>query len=238
VLICDEQDPERTDIYNISAQPYPVDPSWYVAFPTFLHRSAATDAPEYRGPNRGPVEGEFAGSRGGILWNRYDRGTYAATGMASPDKKNIVFMGTGLVMRGDEIWQYGTEFESEHGDSAARQKKTDGVIVRYVQRVDGFVALTAGNREGSCRTIPLRVTGDRLVLNLDTGALGELRVGIVDGNGQPIPGCGPNDGVSIQGNATGMPVTWKGGNLSKRKGKDVRLDFKLRRTKLYSFRFE
>jgi hypothetical protein len=183
VLQCDDRDPPRTDIYNLAAQPYPLDPRWYVAFPAFLRRSAATDAPGHKGSHRGPVEVQFAGSRDGIAWQRYDRAPYASPGVAAPEKKNMVFMGTGLVVRGGEIWHYGTEFESEHGDMAARHRKTDGVIVRWVQRVDGFVSANTGERAGRLRTAPVQITGDRLLLNLDTGALGELRVGLLDRDG-------------------------------------------------------
>lgn len=239
VLVCDEKDPSRTDIYNMAAQPYPIDPSWYVAFPAFLRRSAATDAVGYRGSHRGPVEVQFVGSRDGIAWQRYDRAAYAPPSVAAPDKKNMTFMGTGLVVRGGEIWTYGTEFQSEHGDMAARQKKTDGVIVRWVQRVDGFVSANTGNEEGRAQIVPVKVTGGKLLLNLDTGALGELRVGLAGSDGQPLAGFGVEQCDPIQINALGVAVTWAGkSDLSALKGQDVRLEFRSRRTKLYSFRFE
>jgi hypothetical protein len=239
VLQCDERDPARTDIYNLAAQPYPLDESWYVAFPAFLRRSAAADAPGYRGSHRGPVEVQFVGSRDGIVWQRYDRAPYARPGLAAPEKKNMVFMGTGLVVRGDEIWQYGTEFESEHGDVAARQKKTDGVIVRWVQRVDGFVSANTGDDEGTLRSAAVTVTGGNLLLNLDTGALGELRVALLDAAGRPIAGFEAVDCTPLQINSPGARVGWAASNdLASLRGRDVRLEFRSRRTKLYSFRFE
>lgn len=239
VLQCDAQDAARTDIYNLAAQPYPLDPNWYVGFPAFLRRSATTDAPGYRGSHKGPVEVQFAGSRDGIAWHRHDRAAYAPPGIAAPEKKNMTFMGTGLVVRGDEIWQYGTEFESEHGDMAARHKKTDGVIVRWVQRVDGFVSANTGASEGTLRTVPVRVSGEKLLLNLDTGALGELRVALLDAAGQPIAGFGAGECAPLQINATGATVTWAGGSaLAGLRGREVRLEFRSRRSRLYSFRFE
>lgn len=239
ILICDEKDPSRTDIYNMAAQPYPVDPSWYVGFPTFLRRSAQTDAPGWRGRHTGPAEIQFVGSDDSIAWHRYDRAAYAPPGVASPDKKNMTFMGTGLIVRGDEIWHYGTEFESVHGDVEARKKKTDGFVVRYVQRVDGFVSLDTGNREGSARTAPVKVTGRHLLLNLDTGALGEMRVGILDRDGKAIAGFGAADCDYVQHNSTGAVVAWTGkSELSALQGREVLLEFRSARTKLYSFRFE
>lgn len=239
ILACDERDPSRTDIYNMSAQPYALDPSWYVGFPTFLRRSAQTDAPGWKGRHMGPAEVQFVGSRDSSVWHRYDRTAYAPPGVANPAKKNMVFMSTGLVVRGDEIWQYGVEFESVHGDIEARKRKTDGFIVRYVQRVDGFVSLDTDNDGGRARTVPLKITGKSLLLNLDTGALGEMRVGLFDTNGRPLNGYAVDDCVPIEYNGTSAAVTWKGGaDLAVLIGREVAIEFRSTRTKLYSFRFK
>lgn len=148
-------------------------------------------------------------------------------------------MGTGLVVRGDEIWQYGTGFRTEHGDLPGRQQQTDGVIVRYVQRIDGFVSLDTGDVPGRTRTAPVTVTGRRLRLNLDPGALGELRVGLLDAEGNPLPGFSVDECDPLHRNETGATVTWDGrGDLGSLEGRAVRLAFISSRTKLYSFRFE
>ena len=239
ILVCDERDPSRTDIYNMSAQPYPLDPAWYVGFPTFLRRSAKTDAPGWKSRHMGPAEVQFAGSSDTMQWHRHDRRAYVSPGIASPEKKNMTFMGAGLIVRGDEIWQYGTEYESVHGDVEARLKKKDGVIVRYVQRVDGFVSLDTGNAVGTARTVPVRVTGKELRLNIDTGALGELRVGLRDAAGRSIAGFAAEECVPLEYNGTGAVVSWAGGaDLSALQGREVVVEFQSNRTKLYSFRFE
>lgn len=239
VLHCDDRDPPRTDIYNLAAQPYPLDPRWYVAFPAFLRRSAATDAPGHKGSHRGPVEVQFVGSRDGVAWQRYDRAPYASPGVAANEKKNMVFLGTGMVVRDGEIWHYGTEFESEHGDMAARHKKTDGTIVRWVQRVDGFVSANSGDSEGRLRTAPVKVTGARLRLNLDTGALGELRVALLDRDGNALPGFAAAQCDALQINSLGAVVSWAGQtDLAALRDREVSLEFRSTRTKLYSFRFE
>src|SRR4029077_9458170 len=134
------------------------------------------------------LEIQFTGSRDGVTWNRYDRTPYVRPGPADSESANMVFMGTGLIVRGDEIWQYGTGFRSQHGDREARQKQTDGVIYRYVQRVDGFVSLDFEAGGGRCITAPVKVDGARLLLNLDTGALGSLRLELLDADGNPLEG--------------------------------------------------
>ena len=40
VFATDANDPTNTDVYNISAQPYPLDPRWYVGFPSIFQPSA------------------------------------------------------------------------------------------------------------------------------------------------------------------------------------------------------
>lgn len=238
VFAADEKDASRTDVYTMVTQPYPLDPSWYVSFPAFFRRKDGSAKANYEGQKVGPVGTEFAGSRDGITWHRYDRMPYASLPIASPEKRNMIYMGYGLVVMGDEIWQYANEFESRHGDEPAREKKQDGVIVRYVQRVDGFVSLAAGNTEGMGRTVPVRVAGAKLLLNVDTGALGEIQVGLLDENGRAIEGFALTDCPPVQHNGTGVEVTWPKGDLATLKGRSVCLEIKMRRTKLYSFRFE
>ena len=237
VLRADDRDPPLTDVYNLSAQPYPVDPSWYVGFPSFYRHRPESDDPPFE--NGGRTEVQFAGSRDGIHWERYDRKPYVAPGLVETDRGNMAFMGTGLVVRGDEIWQYGTGFHSQHGDVAARQAKTDGAIVRYVQRLDGFVSLNTDDTIGEARTIPVRVAGNRLLLNLDTGGLGALQVGLRDEQGVDVPGYTIDACDPLQINSTAAVVTWRGqSELAQFAGRELALVFRSNRTRLFSFRFE
>jgi hypothetical protein len=237
VLQCDAQDPPLTDIYNIAAQPYPLDPSWYVGFPSYFRHRPESDAPPYE--NEGRQEVHFIGSRDGIAWERYDRRAYVPPGPAGSESANMTFMGTGLIVRPDELWQYGTGFRSLHGDVAERRRRPDGVIYRYRQRLDGFVSLDAGGSEGRARTVPVAVTGGRLLLNVDTGALGDLRIGLIDAAGVTLPGFAAEDCDPVQTNSTHAIVSWHGGSdLAALAGRSVSLEIRSRRTKLYSFRFD
>lgn len=237
VLAVDERDPDSTDIYNMPAQPYPADPRWYVSFPSFYRHRPESDDPPYE--NGGRTEVHFVGSRDGIGWHRYDRRVYVAPARPPSGRGNMVYMGTGLVVRGDEIWQYGTGFHSQHGDVAARRARTDGAIVRYVQRLDGFVSLDTGDEAGTARTAPVRVSAPTLRVNVDTGALGALRVGLCDAAGRTLPGYGLDECDPVQVNDTGAPVSWRGrSDLRELEGRMVALEFSSTRTRLYSFRFE
>jgi hypothetical protein len=235
MLKCDEKDPPDVDVYTNSIQPYPLDPHWYVGFPAF-YRHFNRNSPHF---NDGRTEVQFVGSRDGVTWHRYEREVYAGPGLPGPESGSMIYMGTGLVVRGDEIWQYGTRYRTTHGDKPSRAQQTDGSIYRFVQRVDGFVSLDTGNEVGTARTVPVKVTGRRLLLNLDTGALGGMRVGLIGADDQPLPGFAAEECMVIERNGTGVPVAWKGGSdLSALRGREVAIEFLSTRTKLYSFRFE
>lgn len=181
---------------------------------------------------------QFIGSRDGFQWHRYDRAPYARPGLAGSESASMVFIGPWLIMRGEKIWQYGTGFQSRHGDKEARVRKTDGVIYRYVQRVDGFVSLDFDAEGGRCLTAPVKVDDPRLTLNLDTAVLGHLRAGLLDAEGKPIAGFGPDDCEVLRTNSTRALVTWKGGaDLSALQGREVRLSITGERAKLFSFYF-
>ena len=231
VLRADAVDGKGTDVYTISAQRYPLDPRWYVAFPSFFLRDKHI--------SDGRLEVQFAGGRDGVHWERYDRAPYVAPGLVGSESWNMTYIGPGLIVRGDEIWQYGTGYRGRHGAVEERKLKPEGAIYRHVQRLDGFVSLDTGNAPGRARTVPVTVEGGKLVLNVDTGALGRLRVALLDEAGRPLPGYGADDCDPVWINFTAATVSWRGqADLSGLRGKQLRLEFTSNRTKLYSFRFE
>jgi hypothetical protein len=233
-LVCDEQDPPDTDIYTNAIQPYPLDPSWYVGFPAFYRHDVNS-----RHRNDGWTEIQFVGSRDGKEWQRYSREPYLKPGLAATESGSMHFIGPGLVVRGDEIWQYGTGYRTTHGDVTGREQRGDGTIFRHVHRVDGFVSLDFASSGGRAFCAPVKVTGTRLLLNIDTGALGEVRVALRNLDGTAISGHGIDDCSLMRGNATGLAVTWRGSaGLAALQDRDVQVEFEGRRTKLYSIRFE
>ncbi len=234
VFAYDDQDPANTDVYTNAIQPYPLDPAWYVGFPAFYRHATKS---KFR--NDGWTEIQFIGSRDGRRWERYNREPYILPGMAGSDSASMVYIGTGLIVRGDEIWQYGTTYRTTHGDVPSRENGGDGVIYRFVHRVDGFVSLDFASAGGRARTRPIEVMGTGLRLNVDTGALGTLRVALLDEQGTALQGYGLEECDPLLTNTTGALVTWKGqGGLSALKGRRLQVEFQGHRTKLYSLRFE
>src|SRR5690606_12161637 len=104
---------------------------------------------------------------------------------------------------------------------------------------DGFVSVDTGDEPGVVRTQPVRVTGRRLLLNLNTGALGGMQVGLIGTGGEALPGFAVEDCRTLEIDSAGAEVSWAAGaDLASLKGREVALEFRSRRTKLFSFRFE
>ncbi len=230
VLAADDRDPPKTDVYTMAAQTYPLDRRWYLGFPAFFRRD--------KNISDGRLEVQFVGGRDGIQWQRYDRKAYVAPGLAGSDSASMMFIGPGLVIRGDEIWQYGTGFRSRHGSVEERKEQPEGVIFRHVQRLDGFVSVDFAAERGRCVTEPVKVDGSRLVLNVDTGGLGDLRVALLNAAGKPLAGWSADECDVIEANSTHAVVAWKGRtDLAALSGTEVQVVFTGARAKLYGFRF-
>jgi hypothetical protein len=110
--------------------------------------------------------------------------------------------------------------------------------MRAVLRMDGFVSADAGFEPGGFVTPPLLHAGKQLVLSVDTGGGGWLRVAFEDVAGQPLPGYALGDCDTVNGNWLRHVVSWHGNsNLSALAGQPIRMKVEMRSTKLYAFQF-
>ena len=240
----DSLDPAGTDVYVPKATKYPWALDTYLAFPLmYFHYEA--DGPktrqvldeEDRGRGSGPIEAQLAVSRDGVHWKRYPRPAYVGAGRHLGDPIHQVYLAQGMVRRSSEIWQYYFGEEAYHSSWKRNLKRA---VYRVVQRVDGFVSVTAPyEKTGILITKPLVFNGNRLVLNVDTGAAGYAQVGLLDEQGKPIPGFGADDCVYINGDFVETEVEWlkRGKDLSSLQGKVVQVEFQLRGASLYSMQF-
>lgn len=144
------------------------------------------------------------------------------------------------VRMGDELWIYYNGSNRDHDsqlDSESSSHRTG--ISRAVLRLDGFVSVDAPYGGGRFTTPPIRFSGSRLELNLDTGGGGQAQVEILDESGQPIPGFSRDEALPLNGNSVRLPARWKGDpDLKKLAGEPVRLRFHLQDCKLYAFQFK
>jgi len=186
------------------------------------------------------VEVQLAVSRDGRRWKRYPRPAYVPINSQGADAIHMMFLTHGMVRRGNEIWQYaGGHAGNGINYHSAWVRQENSPLWRLVQRLDGFVAAEAAYTGGSFVTRPLRFQGSRLLLNIDTGAVGFAQVGFTDREGRPLEGYSLDDCVYINGDFLSRPVEFlrRGTDLSPLAGQTVRLVFRLRGARLYAMQF-
>ena len=145
----------------------------------------------------------------------------------------------GFIRAGDQIYQYAAGMPVPHGHWHKYGIKHTSQISRYTQRADGFVSADAAYEGGELTTPAMVFEGRNLLINIDTGAIGDCRVEILDVNEKSIKGFGPGDCDIIRGNFPNKIVSWKGkSDLSALIGRPVRLRFVFRAAKLYAFQFK
>ena len=243
----ERMDPPGSGVYVPKADKYPWAPDAYFAFPVmyFDYEEPAQPATrrvlyedKSRGLGSGMVETQAAVSRDGIHWTRFPSPTYLQVGEYAGRNLHQIYIAEGMVRRGDEIWQY--FFGNEEYHSPARRLPDGGMVYRAVQRLDGFVSADAPyDRTGLIITRPFTFTGQRLELNINTGAMGFAQVGFEDQEGRPISGFGVDDCVFINGNFVHHTVEWlgQGKDVSSLAGRTVRLVVRLRGASLYALQF-
>ena len=214
------------DIYNPCPIKYPWAKGTYFLFPSpFYHYSDSLDV-------------QVATSRDGITWFRpEDRAPVLRRGPEHDWDGREIFMGVGMIRRGDEIWMYYGGLDLGHTDAFTRHPEGyQGGIGRAITRLDGFVCLAAPHSGGRCITKPLVFSGSRLELNMDGSAGGSVIVRFLDEAGQPLEGWVPSD--KLMGNYVSGTVTFGGDpDVSALAGRPVRLQFDLRDAKLFAFEF-
>ncbi|HJQ80044.1 MAG TPA: LamG domain-containing protein [Lacipirellulaceae bacterium] len=239
----DSFDPLATDVYVPKNVKYAWAPDAYLAFPLMYfhyHDEGPATRQELgrreRDRGSGPVETQFGTSRDGVHWMRYPRPAYIGIGRHDGLDLHKSYIAHGMVRRGDEIWQYYLGSEQYHSSWSGRGREA---VFRVVQRFDGFVSADTPYTGGSLTTRPLVFKGDRLVLNIDTGATGYAQVGFVDQHGEPINGFSVEDCVYINGDFIDTEVEWlnKGSDVSSLAGRPVSMVIRSRGTKLYSLQF-
>ena len=248
VLSRDDRDPPGMDLYTNSAEKYRLARNTYLAFPTpYYHYDYPTR--KYLNAqtlaiggktNDGTIETQLATSRDGKTWTRY-RTPYVPVCRHDGLNLRVNMVFPGLIYHDTHIDHYFGGYAFTHGDTQARvrlQGRKLGGVYRLQQRIDGFISADFDYEGGVLITEPFVFQGTRLFLNLNTSASGEARVGILDADGNPLPGFSVADCRYINGDYPAKTVQWKKGpDVSPLAGKPVRLRFEMRGTKLYAFWF-
>ncbi len=242
------------DLYTNGALKYPWAEDAYLMFPTeYYHYGGQIAEFRKQAPiNAGVLDTCFASSRDGLKWERYDHRPFVGLGMKGEFDSKRVYMVYGVVPAANdrELYMYYLGTSATHGwdrndennrllTAADVAPTGPAAISRVVLRRDGFVSVRAAFAGGEFTTPLLRFTGEQLLLNVNTSACGELRVELLDEQGQAIPNHTLQDCDLVHtANEISRVVKWKGeSSLKELAGKPVRLHFVIRDLDLYAFQF-
>lgn len=238
VLTPDEKDDawctfpgQRTEFYDMSAFSYGDQFLGLVAVFRLTRQLERGKTAPHQSSHDGPIHAELVYSRDGREWHRLDERTpIIPNGPAEFDAGCILGMINTPVVRSDEVWVYYTAITTTHGGAMPAKRITIG---RAGWRRDGFVSLDAGAEGGVVETVPLRMAGNRLIVNADA-AKGSLVVTVLDASGTPLPGYTGADAIEIRGDSVRHAVRWKQTDTLP-VDRPIRLGFHLRQCRLYSY---
>ncbi|MCB9770801.1 MAG: hypothetical protein H6752_21570 [Candidatus Omnitrophica bacterium] len=131
-----------------------------------------------------------------------------------------------------EVYLYYGGYKSGHKVNRFEERQIGLVTMKR----DRYVAREAGDEGGALETPKVKISGDRVTLNVDAEG-GEVRVAVLDENGEPIDGFDYDDCQPISEDALEAPVEWKK-DLSSLGDRIVSLGFKMKNAKLYAMNVE
>jgi hypothetical protein len=249
----DMDDPPNCDMYNSQVFLYPWARRTYLAFPTWYYHYSKDRAylREHDLEKREDVISDFnvgAGevqlmvSRDGKKWTRYRQTPYVRHGWHGNHYAYWPWLYQGMIRQGNKLLQYGTLRPRGHGAiefMPGSSKELNGVVC-FEQQVDRFAGIEFDYTGGRVITEPLIFMGNRLALNVDTGGIGEGRVGIVRADGTRLPGYDVEDCDLVNGDWLDKTISWKRGNkdVVVLAGQAVRLVFQMRHARLFAMQFQ
>lgn len=228
----------NVDVYNMGVFRYE---GYYLGMPAMYHATGPT-------PNYPNTDGfhlvQLVCSRDLKTWQRLgNRQPFigpSPVGAGAYDLTQILGS-SNAVVRGDELWFYytglkyracweyvGTYPNGKHVPFPGLEPDHGGICLAVLRR-DGFISLDAGEQEGTLLTLPFTLPGEKLFVNMDA-LQGELRVELWGPDGQVQATAVPLTGDLLRGE-----VVWSQGNPAAWQGQPVRLRFRLRQARFYSY---
>ncbi len=175
-------------------------------------------------------------SRDGFHWDRPDRRAFIGPTRRDGDwDRGYVHTTTGVcLVVGDQLYFPYCAYSGVAPDGH-RGMYTGASVGLAMLRRDGFASMEAKDRPGTLTTRPVTFTGRRLFVNV-AAAGGELRVEVLDRDGNVIAPFSAGACRPVTADSTLQEVTWRGADdLGTLRGQPVRFRFHLSRGSLYSF---
>ena len=183
------------------------------------------------------IHSQLGFSRDGIDFQRLPtRPNFIELGADGEWDDTMLFMGHGWVEVGDEWWLYYRGWDDTHGgDDLKTGKFTWGRIGLATVRKERFVSLRGPQDGGVVATRRIQWPGGDLVINADASQ-GELRVRVSDELRKGIPGFEYADGDTFTGDGVNHVVRWRNKSMDSLRGRNIRLEFFLKKADLFTFR--
>ena len=242
VLCGDEQDPPDSDIYHPGGvYKYPYADDAYFMFPWVYEQW--NDSPH---PNDGVINAQFAASRDGWHWMRYDRKPFIPRGSEGDFDFGCSEPVGPFFRENNDLFQYYTGWKWTHGSKRFEEHDTEAEnpenwgwkeirLNRY--RLDGFVSVDAKST-GRLVTPPLKTDGNFLELNIAIREGGSARVGLLQEDGSAISGYTTDECEPIRADSVRCSVRWQlKTDLGTLIQSPIRLKIDLENAKLYAFHF-
>jgi hypothetical protein len=135
---------------------------------------------------------------------------------------------------GEDVYLYYGGYKQGHKINRFEERQIG--LVRMKR--DRYVAREAEGEGGLLRTPPLILQAKQLMVNVEPSAGGgELRAQLLGADERPIEGFSFDDCQPITADQVAAPLQWKG-NLADVAEKPARLEFSLKRARLYAFELQ
>jgi hypothetical protein len=224
----DRLDPVRKDL-NIQPQLYNLDAVAYESLLLGLFTIWRGQPRDRAKPNEVCV----GFSRDGFHWHRPDRRAFIPVSENFGDWNwgNVQSAGGCCLIVGDQLYFYVSGRAGIRGSPASGICETGLATLRR----DGFASMDGDASGGTLTTRVLRFRGQRLFVNV-AARDGELRVEILDREGQIVEPFSRPNCLPIKVDRTLQMVEWQGNTeVSSLNGKPVRFRFSLTNGRLYAF---
>jgi hypothetical protein len=159
---------------------------------------------------RGYQEAEFTYSRNGIAWHRAAQGqAFIPHGQAESWDAGNLQCASAPVFLQDEIRYYFAASNVRHDHWWELKPGRFGIGMASLQP-DRFIAQVAGDEPATIYTRQFTLRSPEVYVNADVADGGQVRLALLDGDCQPIPGYGSDDCLPVQGNSSAHRVRWRG----------------------------
>lgn len=223
----DSMDEPQLETYGMPVFEYK---GWYVGL-LWLYHVPEENRTHYM---EGTMDCQLCYSINGANWQRSLRTPFI--GNDAPQTRGMVFPSAAHADENGDIIITASATPKEHGHFAEK----GGCIVSYRLREDGFIALEAGDEEGSLCTRDLLLRNGEITWNIEaeqaTVAVYGSAGSALENGGKPIEGFSHEDCIPFSGDSTAWIPTYKDGRTIASLGEcPVYLEICLKNGRVYAY---